>query len=86
MGLANAVLPSAEVVAHATRVARMFTALPPGAVRDTKRLLRQPQVAAVKEAIMREAGVFGPRLAGDEAREAITAILEKRPADFSKFQ
>ncbi|HKX99368.1 MAG TPA: enoyl-CoA hydratase [Steroidobacteraceae bacterium] len=86
MGLANAVLPSSEVVAHATKVARMFTALPPGAVRDTKRLLRHAQAAAVKEAILREAGVFGPRLSGDEAREAISAILEKRPADFSKFQ
>ncbi|HEU4516693.1 MAG TPA: enoyl-CoA hydratase [Steroidobacteraceae bacterium] len=86
MGLANAVLPAGEVVAHATKVARAFAALPPGAVRDTKRLLRQPQAAAVKDAILREAGVFGPRLAGDEAREAISAILEKRPPDFSKFQ
>jgi enoyl-CoA hydratase/carnithine racemase len=85
MGLANGVLPAAEVLAHATRVARMFTALPPGAVRDTKRLLRHPQATAVKEAILREAGVFGPRLAGGEAREAISAILEKRPPDFSKF-
>jgi enoyl-CoA hydratase/carnithine racemase len=86
MGLANAVLPSAEVLPHATKIARMFTALPPGAVRDTKRLLRQPQAAAVKEAILREAGVFGPRLGGEEAREAISAILGKRPPDFSKFQ
>ena len=85
MGLANAVLPSAEVLAHAQKVARAFAALPPGAVRDTKKLLREGQAAAVKDAIFREASYFGPRLAGAQAREAIAPIIEKRPADFSKF-
>src|SRR5688572_12357539 len=60
--------------------------LPQGAVRDTKKLLRQPQAAEVKDAILREASYFGPRLAGDEAREAISAILGKRAPDFSKFR
>lgn len=86
MGIANAVLPSGDVLAHAQKVAQMLTALPPGAVRDTKRLLRQGQAAEVKDAIFREAAYFGPRLAGDEAREAIAAILEKRAPDFSKFR
>ncbi len=86
MGLANAVLPSAEVVPHATKIARAFAALPPGAVRDTKKLLREAQAAAVKDAIFREASHFGPRLAGAEAREAIAAIIEKRAPDFSKFR
>ena len=85
MGIANAVLPTAEVQSHALKVARAFNALPPGAVRDTKRLLREAQAAAVQEAIFREASYFGPRLAGAEAREAIAAIIEKRTPDFSKF-
>ena len=86
LGIANAVLPSAEVLAHAQKVARTFTALPPGAVRDTKKLLREGQAAAVKDAIFREAAYFGPRLAGAEAREAIAAIIEKRAPDFSMFR
>jgi len=86
MGLANAALPRAEVLAHAQKVARSFGALPPGAVRDTKKLLRHGQAADVREAILREASYFGPRLAGDEAREAIAALLEKRAPDFSKFR
>ena len=86
MGIANAVLPTAEVVPHAQKVARMFNALPPGAVRDTKKLLRHATATEVRDAIHREASYFGPRLAGDEAREAIAAILEKRAADFSKFR
>ncbi len=85
MGLANAVLPASELAAHARKVAQSFNALPPGSVRDTKRLLRQAQAALVQEAILREASYFGPRLAGAEAREAIAAIIEKRAPDFSKF-
>ena len=60
--------------------------IPPGAVRDTKKLPREGQAAAVKDAIFREAAHFGPRLAGAEAREAIAAIIEKRAPDFSKFR
>ncbi len=85
MGLANAVLPAADVQSHALTMARAFNGLPPGAVRDTKKLLREAQAAAVKDAIFREASYFGPRLAGAEAREAIAAIIEKRAPDFSKF-
>ena len=85
MGLANAVLPADELLSHATAVARSFNALPPGAVRDTKQLLRQAQADEVQAAILREARCFGPRLAGAEAREAIAAIREKRPPDFSKL-
>ena len=80
MGLANAVLPAAEVLAHAEKVARSITQLPPGAV------LRDGLGSTVKDAIVREASYCGPRLAGAEAREAIAAILGKRPPDFSKFQ
>lgn len=85
LGLVNAVLPATSLLEHARQVAQSFVALPPGAVRDTKRLLRLPQAEAVQDAIRREADCFGPRLAGDEAREAITAILEKRKPDFSRF-
>jgi len=84
MGIVNAVLPPAELLAHAQGVARSFNALPPGAVRETKQLLRRAQGELVHEAIMREAAVFGPRLAGPEAREAIAAIREKRTPDFSR--
>lgn len=85
MGLANAVLPPAELLPHAQAVAQSFNALPAGAVRDTKKLMRQAQAALVQEAILREAAVFGPRLAAPEAREAIAAIREKRSPDFSKL-
>ena len=82
LGLANAVLPAQQCLAHARSVAARFTALPRGAVRATKRLLRAGEAAAVKEALQREAGVFAERLHSPEAREAFTAFMDKRKPDF----
>jgi len=84
-GLANAVLPAAEVVNHARRVAERFNALPPGAVRDTKRLMRRGGRDAVVHAMQAEGEIFGARLRSPEAREAFQSFFEKRKPDFSKF-
>jgi enoyl-CoA hydratase/carnithine racemase len=85
MGLANAVIPAAEVLKHARRVAERFNALPPGAVRDAKALMRRGQKAQVDAAIAAETALFGQRLRSPEAREAFQAFFEKRKPDFSKF-
>src|ERR1700712_5358216 len=74
-GIANAVLPAAEVVNHARRIAERFNGFPPGAVRDTKRLLRAPGNEAAREAIAAEAGIFGQRLRSPEAQEAFGAFF-----------
>ena len=84
-GLANAVLPSSEVLNHARRIAERFNALPPGAVRDTKRLMRQPVLAAVQQAMAAENELFRARLRGPESAEAFQAFFQKRQPDFSKF-
>src|SRR6185369_1097793 len=84
-GIANAVLPASEVVRHARRVAERFNALPPGAVRETKRLMRRGRSAAVLDAIAVEGEVFGARLQSPEAKEAFSAFFEKRKPDFSRF-
>jgi enoyl-CoA hydratase/carnithine racemase len=84
-GLANAVLPAGEVVNHARRVAERFNALPPGAVRGAKRLLRAPQRELVLQTIRTEGELFGQRLRSPEAMEAFQAFFQKRKPDFSKF-
>ena len=84
-GIANAVLPEAEVVNHARRVAERFNRLPPVSVRETKKLLRRATAEPFRGAIAAEAKVFAERLGGPEAREALQAFLEKRKPDFSKF-
>ena len=84
-GIANAVLPAGEVVNHARRVAELFNALPPGAVRGAKRLLRAPQREQVLQTIRTEGELFGQRLRSPEAMEAFQAFFQKRKPDFSKF-
>jgi len=85
MGIANAVLPAAEVVNHARRMAERFNALPPGAVRESKALMRLAQKSLVEETIRTEAEIFARRLRSPEATEAFQAFFQKRKPDFSKF-
>jgi enoyl-CoA hydratase/carnithine racemase len=85
LGLANAVLPAAEVLPHARRMAERFNALPPNAVRETKKLMQRASRAAVLEQIGAESQVFTEQLRSPEAREAFQAFFEKRKPDFSKF-
>jgi len=83
--IANAVLPAGEVVRHARRIAERFNALPPGAVRETKKLLRRAATGEVLETIGVEGALFGARLRSPEAMEAFQAFFQKRAPDFSKF-
>ena len=84
-GIANAVLPASEVVNHARRIAERFNALPPGAVRDSKTLMRRARQKLALETIAVEGEVFGARLRSPEAQEAFSAFFQKRKPDFSKF-
>jgi enoyl-CoA hydratase/carnithine racemase len=84
-GIANAVLPAGEVVLYARRVAERFNALPPGAVQESKRLLRRVRAQPVLETIAVEGEVFARRLRSPEAQEAFSAFFQKRQPDFSKF-
>jgi len=84
LGIANAVLPAGEVVAHARRIAERFNALPPGAVRETKKLLRRADRETLLAAIQVEGAVFAERLQSAEAKEAFSAFFQKRKPDFSR--
>jgi enoyl-CoA hydratase/carnithine racemase len=84
-GLANAVLPAGEVVNHARRMAERFNALPPGAVREAKQLMRKPQYELTLQTLRTEGALFSARLRSPEAMEAFQAFFQKRKPDFSKF-
>ena len=84
-GIANAVLPAAEVASHARRMAERFNALPPSAVRETKKLMREPLKARLREAMATENALFAQRLRSPEASEAFQAFFQKRRPDFTKF-
>jgi enoyl-CoA hydratase/carnithine racemase len=84
-GIANAVLPATEVLNHARRMAERFNALPPAAVRETKRLMRAPLKAQVQAVMASEGALFSQRLTSPEAKEAFQAFFQKRKPDFSQF-
>jgi enoyl-CoA hydratase/carnithine racemase len=78
LGLATAVLPASELLAHAQRTARRFNQLSPGAVRDTKQLMRAGMATAIARAMRDENALFAERLGSPEARAALEAFLQKR--------
>ncbi|HUN90883.1 MAG TPA: enoyl-CoA hydratase-related protein [Burkholderiaceae bacterium] len=84
MGLVNRILAAGEVQDYALRQAARLAALPPNAVRTTKRLLKTHWKAAVERAIAEEGAAFTELLGSAEAKEAFTAFLEKRKPDFSR--
>jgi len=82
-GLVNRVVEDRVLMETAREIGRRVAALPPEAVRLTKRLIRhgEPTVAGrIKE----EMGIFSERLASAEAQEAFAAFMEKRKPDFSR--
>lgn len=58
---------------------------PPAAIKTTKKLLRAAMHEQIQMAAGRENQSFIPMLNGAECKEALTAFMEKRPADFSNF-
>ncbi|MGF7147507.1 enoyl-CoA hydratase/carnithine racemase [Sphingomonas zeicaulis] len=82
-GLANRLVPTADLLPTAASLAERLAGQPLGAVIATKRLMRDAgPVAAQMEA---ENEQFDARLRTDEAREAFTAFAERRAPDFSRF-
>lgn len=85
IGIANEVVSAGKLADRTQDAARALAALPAGAVRAARRLLREGQPPPILEVMHHEVAVFEQRLQSAEAREAITALLEKRPPDFSRL-
>jgi len=73
------------VLEHTLARAQALAALPPAAVRTTKRLLKRPLQEQILETMREENQAFGLQLHSAEAREAMQAFLQRRAADFSRF-
>jgi len=83
LGLVTRVVPDKQLFATAMEIARKLAAKPGGALRASKRLLKQGFIDQVKAAAKLEGREFSERLRSSEAREAFTAFLEKRPPNFT---
>jgi enoyl-CoA hydratase/carnithine racemase len=86
IGLVNEVVAAETLRDRTSERATALAALPPAAVRRTKRLIRQALDGQLGEAITREDAGLRESFTSAEMTEAAHAFLEKRPPDFSKFE
>ena len=82
-GMVTAVV--SDVIGEAEKAANALAALPPESIRLTKRLMRARYAESLAAAIEEETRIFTERLSSPEAKEAMSAFLEKRKPDFSRF-
>ncbi len=85
IGLVNAVVASDALLPTARAVAQQLAERPRGAVLACKDLMKRAYRAEVERALSEEVSVIAERLDSPETREALSAFMEKRKPDFSKF-
>jgi len=83
IGLANHVVPAADLLEKGLELARMIAGKGPLAVRFTKHLVQHGQDMDLVNANVFEADVFALLCATDDKREGMAAFLAKRPPVFA---
>ncbi len=85
-GIAGAALEDgASTLVKAREMALRFLDLAPSAVADSKRLMRAPGREELRKVIEEEGALFAQRLHSPEAIEALSAFMQRRKPDFSRF-
>jgi enoyl-CoA hydratase/carnithine racemase len=84
-GIVTEIVPEEALLERARTAAAAIAALPPESVCLTKRLMKRPLATAIADQMAEEARLFAERLQSGEAKEALSAFLEKRKPDFSRF-
>ncbi|HEY0877941.1 MAG TPA: enoyl-CoA hydratase [Zeimonas sp.] len=84
IGIVNRVLPSGDVERFALEQAAKLASRPMSSLLATKALMKGGVADAVRERMVEEGRHFARMLGEPSAREAFSAFLEKRPADFSR--
>jgi enoyl-CoA hydratase/carnithine racemase len=86
LGLVTRVVPDQKLLATATEVAQKLAEKPAGALQACKRLLKRASREQLQLAVKAENEEFAAFVRSADAKEAITAFLEKRPPDFSRVK
>jgi enoyl-CoA hydratase/carnithine racemase len=84
LGLVTQVVSDKDVLARATETAGRLAAKPAGAMQASKRLMKQPFREQIRAAMKAENQEFSAQVRSEDAKEALTAFLEKRKPDFTK--
>jgi len=81
-GMVSELVSQDKLLEHASQVAMALAALPPESIRLTKRLMKSRYTEALAATIEEETRIFTERLSSPEAKEAMSAFLEKRKPRF----
>jgi enoyl-CoA hydratase/carnithine racemase len=84
LGFVTQVVSDQNLLATATETARKLAAKPAGALQASKRLMKRSFREQIKAAMKAENEEFSAQVRSEDAKEALTAFLEKRPPDFTK--
>jgi enoyl-CoA hydratase/carnithine racemase len=84
LGFVTQVVPDQALLATATETARELAAKPAGALQASKRLMNQPFREQIKAAMKAENEEFSAQVRSEDAKEALSAFLQKRLPDFTK--
>jgi enoyl-CoA hydratase/carnithine racemase len=84
LGFVTHVVSDQDLLATASETARKLAAKPAGALQASKRLMKQSFRERIKAAIRDENEEFSAQVRSEDAKEALTAFLEKRQPDFTK--
>src|SRR5580693_6632231 len=85
VGLVTQVVSDKDVLARATETAGKLAAKPAAALQASKRLMKQPFREQIKAAMKAENEEFSAQVRSEDAKEALTAFLEKRKPDFTRI-
>ena len=81
-GLISETVANVQLMERAQQLAESVASFPPQAIRKSKRMLKDARLMSLREHLDQAAIYQGVLQQMDDHREAVTAILEKRPPDF----
>jgi len=84
LGLVTQVVSDQNLLAMATETARKLAAKPAGALQASKKLMKQSFREQIKAAMQAENEEFSAQVRSEDAKEALTAFLQKRPPNFNR--
>jgi enoyl-CoA hydratase/carnithine racemase len=82
-GFVTQVVPDQNLLATASETARKLSAKPASALQATKRLMKRSSRELIKAAMKAENEEFSAQVRSDDAKEALTAFLQKRAPHFT---
>jgi enoyl-CoA hydratase/carnithine racemase len=84
LGLVTQVVSDQNLLQTATETARKLAAKPASALQASKRLMKRSFKDQIKAAMTAENKEFSAQVRSEDAKEALTAFLEKRAPDFTR--